>query len=114
MNVTSIWTNICHPGQIFAIYMTALILFDIYLGSFFKAITDTVFLCIGSLFIWILCSANMEFVAYALLAIPVIFSIFLFAIVLYDQTLLGIREKDLSPCAKKQTCEQISCSQLCE
>lgn len=110
-NLSGIWTSMCHPGQIFSIAMSSLILFDIYLGKFHKAFRDIIYLFIGSVFIWILCAANMGFVAYALMAIPIIFTIFIFAIILYDQTLLGIHEKGMcNSCEKQSDCSSELCN----
>jgi len=87
------WSSLCPPAQIYPIAMAALILFDLYRGAFRYAITHLVSLILGTLFLWVLCAANLEFVAYSLLAIPVIFIAFVLAIIVYDQTLIGIKHR---------------------
>lgn len=88
-----VWNTLCPPAQIYPIFMSSLVLFNLYRGTYKHAISNIVGLLIGTFFLWILCAAKLEFVAYALLTLPVIFFVFLLAILFYDQSLLDIRRK---------------------
>ena len=79
--------------------MVAVVLFDLYRGMFSYAIHHVVALFIGTVFLWILCAANMEFAAYALLILPVVFFVLLLAIIFYDQSLLSIKH-EVNRCGK--------------
>ena len=73
--------------------MAGVILFDIYKGIYVRGITNLVMLLVGTALLWVLCAAKFEFVAYSLLALPVIFTVFLLAIIVFDQTLLSVTHK---------------------
>jgi len=88
------WSDLCLPAQIYPVVMAGLILFNVYGGHFRHAIHNSVALVVGTGFLWILCAAKFEFVAYAMLMMPVIFVIFLVALILFDQTLLEIHSKE--------------------
>ena len=81
------WTTLCPPAQLYPIVMAGVILFNLYRGTYRHAISHTVALVIGTTLLWILCAANMEFAAYALLIMPVLFFVFLLALIFYDQSL---------------------------
>ena len=86
--------------------MTALILFDIFRGTFGYALKHLVYLIIGTTLLWVLCAANLEFAAYALLCIPVIFILFVLAVILYDQSLFSIKSRYRCPCPEEEeTCD---------
>jgi len=96
MNANSLmkkWESLCIPAQIFPIFMTSLVLFDLYRGVYAQAISHIVFTLIGTTFLWVLCAAKLELAAYMLLGLPVIFFIFLIALIFFDQSLLNIRHK---------------------
>ena len=88
----------CLPAQIYAVVMVAIVLFDLYIGSMRHAVSNLIFLFAGVMFLWILCAAKMSYVAYSLLLLPVVFYLFLFAFIIYDQSLISlIREKVKHP-----------------
>ena len=84
------WSNLCPPAQIYPIVMTAVVLFNLYRGTFRRAISHFVALLIGTTFLWVLCAADLEVVAYGMLIMPLIFFAFLLAVIFYDQSLLTI------------------------
>ena len=84
------WSTLCPPAQIFPVVMSGVVLFNLYRGTYRYAVQHTIAAVIGTIFLWILCAAKMEFAAYGLLILPVLFFVFLLAIVYYDQTLLTI------------------------
>jgi hypothetical protein len=86
--------------------MTALILFDVYRGTLVQALKHLVLLLLGTTMLWILCAANLEFAAYALLCIPVVFVLFLLAIILYDQTLFSIKHRYRCGCREEESCDE--------
>jgi len=73
--------------------MAGIILFDVYKGIYVRGITNLVLLFVGTALLWVLCAANFEFVAYSLLALPVVFTVFLLAIIVFDQSLLSVTHK---------------------
>jgi hypothetical protein len=70
--------------------MLGVILFDLYKGLFKRTITNSVLLVIGTGLLWVLCAAKLEFVAYGLLTLPVIFMAFLLAVIVFDQSLFKV------------------------
>ncbi len=92
-NLSKKWQSLCVPAQIYPIVMVAVILFNLYRGTYRYAVGHTVALFIGTLLLWVLCAANMEFVAYGMLTLPVIFFVFLLALILFDQSLFDIKHK---------------------
>ena len=84
------WQSLCPPAQIFPIVMAGIILFNIYRGTYKYAVSHTVFTLIGTTLLWVLCAANLEFAAYGMLLLPVLFFVFLLAIIFYDQSFLSI------------------------
>ena len=112
MNANSLaknWNTLCPPAQIYPIVLSALVLFDLYRGSFRQAVTHIVAMLIGTTFLWILCAANLEFAAYSLLMLPIIFFIFLLAIIFYDQSLLSITHERKRRCDDECEGEDTCC-----
>jgi hypothetical protein len=113
--------NLCPPVFAYGAFMIALGLYDIYMGSFPSLGRTFLYLIIGSMFLWILCAAGMDFVAWGLLSIPVIFYIFLFAILIFQKG-FDIQEfaKHAAPSCKPkeepevETCEEEEAESTCE
>lgn len=84
------WQSLCPPAQIYPIVMTGVILFNLYRGTYSYALSHFVAMIIGTTLLWVLCAANLEFAAYGMLILPVLFFVFLLAIIFYDQSLLSI------------------------
>ena len=96
MNANSLhnsWTSLCPPAQIYPIVMTSVVLFNLYRGTYRYAITHMVALVIGTIFLWVLCAANLEFAAYALLLFPILFFAFFMAVLFYDQSYLSVHHE---------------------
>jgi len=85
--------------------MIALILFDFYRGTLRYALKHFAALIVGTALLWVLCAANLEFAAYALLCIPVVFILFVLAIILYDQSLFSIKHKYRCGCRAEESCD---------
>ncbi len=77
--------ELCPPVLAYAVFMLALGLYDIYMGSFPSLARTMFYLIFGGIMLWILCAAGMGFAAWGLLAIPVLFYIFLFAILIFQK-----------------------------
>ena len=75
----------CPPVYAYAIFLIALAIYDIYMGSFPSLARTIFYLIFGVILLWILCAAGMAPVGWALLAVPVIFYIFLFAILIFQK-----------------------------
>lgn len=93
MNANSItrgWGALCPPAKIYPIVMAGVVLFNFYRGTYRYAITHIVSAIIGTTLLWVLCAANLEFAAYALLLLPVAFFVFFLALLFYDQSLFEI------------------------
>ena len=108
-NISRAWSSLCPPAQIYPAVMAGIILFNLYRGTYRYAITHTVSLIIGTTLLWVLCAANLEVVAYALLALPVFFFVVLLAVILYDQSLLKITRSRVIPACEEEKCPEASC-----
>ncbi len=75
----------CPPVYAYAIFMIALGLYDIYMGSFPSLARTLFYLIFGVILLWILCAAGMASVGWVLLSVPVVFYIFLFAILIFQK-----------------------------
>ena len=84
------WQTLCPPAQIYPIVMTSVILFNFYRGTYKTAISYIVAAIMGTVLLWVLCAANLDFVAYGMLILPLLFFVFLLAVIFYDQSLLSI------------------------
>lgn len=89
-NIKAIWTNSCLPAKIFPVVMAGVVLFNLWIGVFGEAVKNTIVAVIGTAALWFLCSSGMELLAYMVLAVPVIFIIFLVALIVFDKTLLQV------------------------
>ena len=65
-------------------------LFNLWRGVWGEAVKNVIVGVIGTGALWLLCSSGMELLAYMVLAVPVIFVIFLVALIVFDQTLLQV------------------------
>lgn len=111
--LTKAWGTLCPPAQIYPIVMSGVILFDLYRGSYRYAITHIVSALIGTTFLWVLCAANLEFAAYALLLLPVLFFVFLLALIFYDQSFFKITRSFTPGCAPPPPDCTADCDQEC-
>ncbi len=102
------WTNLCSPAKLYILFTIALVLFDMYLGNMNRLVHNSMYGVIGAIMLYVLCAANMDFAAWGLLALPVIFFIFLFALIVYDQSFLTVSHHYI----EKPTPE--SCEPSCE
>ena len=89
-NVETLWKGFCLPAQIFPVIMAGIVVFDIWVGMYHHAFKNTVYALIGTACLAVLCGAGMEMLAYVLLALPVIFFLFLMALIVFDQSLLNV------------------------
>lgn len=106
------WSSLCPPAQIFPIVMTAVILFNIYRKTYAQALSHFVITIIGTTLLWVLCAARMEFVAYSMLILPVLFFVFLLALIFYDQSLFDVRRK-YNPTCPQKTENHGTCASKC-
>lgn len=107
------WDTLCPPAQIYTIVMAALVLFNLYRGTYRYAITHFVAILIGTTFLWVLCAANLEFAAYALLALPVLFFVFLLALIFYDKSFFEITRSHTPQCDTEPACSDAECESEC-
>ena len=103
------WAALCPPAQMYSIVMSAFVLFNLYRGTYRYAIRHAVALVLGAAMLWTLCAAKLDFAAYALLLLPVLFFVFFLAILFYDQSLLSITHSYAREC--EQECQEESCSE---
>lgn len=103
--IENAWTTLCPPAQIYPIVMSAIVLFNMYRGTYRNALSQFIVMIMGTIFLWVLCAANLDFAAYALLILPVLFFVFLLAIVFYDQSLLQISHTYKPSCNEEETCD---------
>lgn len=111
--------ELCPPVLAYAIFMLALGLYDIYMGSFPSLARTMFYLIFGGILLWILCAAGMGFAAWGLLGVPVIFYIFLFAILIFQKGFDFQSEertqcaKPPAPCVEEPVPEEV-CEEPCE
>ena len=91
--------QLCPPVYAYAIFMLALGLYNIYMGSFPSLARTMFYLIFGGILLWIMCAAGMGFAAWGLLGIPVVFYIFLFAILIFNKG-FEITSEEHTRCAK--------------
>ena len=89
-NVKSLWAASCLPAKVFPLVMAGVALFNIWRGVWKEAARDLILGVFGTAALWFLCTSGMEMIAYILLAVPVIFVIFLSALLVFDQTLIAV------------------------
>ena len=108
------WNTLCPPAKIYPIVMSGVVLFNLYRGTYRYALTHAISLFIGTIFLWILCAANLEFAAYALLMLPVLFFVFMLALIFYDQSLFEINRQHTQTENKCSDSETNECEIPCE
>ena len=108
--------EICPPVTIYGVFMAALVLFDLYTSRGRVAMHNIAYGILGSIFLFVLCAAGMEFVAWGLLLLPIIFYLFLLAVIVFDRSsLLSVthtynkRTPAIVPTSGGQSCDESSC-----
>jgi hypothetical protein len=90
VNIKTVWAGTCLPAKVFPVVMAGVVLFNLWRGVFTEAVKNVIVAVIGTSALWFLCSSGMELLAYMVLAVPVIFIIFLVALIVFDKTLLEV------------------------
>jgi len=85
MSLEAVLEGICKPLLVYGAFMAALITYDITQSDIKSAGKNTIFLAIGGIAIFLLCSSGFELVAWILLAIPPFFFIALLAMLVVTQ-----------------------------
>jgi len=109
MNIGQTWEGLCIPAQMYAIVVTGTVIFYLYAGWWHHAFRNIVSLVLGTFFLWVLCAAKLEVAAYGLLILPVVFFLFLFAIVFYDQSLIAITHSKKRVCGCVEEKDECGC-----
>ncbi len=87
------WTDLCPPAQIYLLFMIALVLFDLVRGSGQYAVRHMGYGLFGTIALWVLCAANMDFAAWGLLLLPLFFFVVLIALWVFDGVLFTTGRK---------------------
>lgn len=95
-----LWSMSCGPLKTYFIFMCAYVLFQLYQGRTRLFLTSVGQLIFGSLLLYVLCAASLEFVGWGLLLLPIIFYIFLIVIIVFDK---GFQIESKTVC--KDDCE---------
>lgn len=77
--------SVCKPVIIYNVFLLALILFNVTQGDFGALFKNTIFLVIGSVLIYALCSLGFDVVAWVMLSMPVFFVVSLLALLVITQ-----------------------------
>jgi len=93
VNIKNVWAGTCLPAKVFPVVMAGVVLFNLWRGVFTEAVKNVIVAVIGTTALWFLCSSGMELLAYMVLAVPVIFIIFLVALIVFDKTLLEVTHR---------------------
>jgi hypothetical protein len=78
--------NFCPPVIAYSAFIMAIGLYDIYMGKFPNLARTMFYLIFGGAMLWIICAANMELVAWLLILIPVVFYVFLIAMLVFNKS----------------------------
>jgi hypothetical protein len=76
----------CPPVIVYSVFITAIGLYDIYMGKFPNLARTMFYLLFGGGMLWAICAANMEFVAWIMIMVPFIFYIFLIAMLVFNKS----------------------------
>lgn len=116
LNIKNLWAGTCLPAKAFPIVMAGVVLFNLWRGVWVEAVKNVIVGVIGTSALWLLCTSGMELLAYMVLAVPVIFIIFLLALIVFDQTLLQVTHtygnkgrNDNEGCDTCDSCDQPTC-----
>ena len=90
INVKTLWAGTCLPAKVFPLVMAGVVLFNLWSGVWGEAVKNVIVGVLGTAALWLLCSSGMELLAYMVLAVPIIFVIFLVALIVFDKTLLQV------------------------
>ncbi len=108
--------DVCPPVTIYGVFMAALVLFDLYMSRGSAAMRNIAYGVLGSIFLFVICAAGMGFVAWGLLLLPIIFYMFLLAVIVFDRSSLltvshtyngrspGVPGIPLPTCGGEQSC----------
>lgn len=99
------WVTLCTPAKLYLLFMIALVIFDLVNGSGTYAIRHTGYGLFGTVALWVLCAANMDFAAWGLLFLPLFFFIVLIALWVFDGVLLTTG-RECHDCRKPRHSEQ--------
>jgi hypothetical protein len=112
--------ELCSPAKIYFAFSIALILFNLYLGIGSRVFQSIFYGIIGTLLLYVLCAAKMDFVAWGLILMPIMFYMLLFVIILFDRSFLNIHHKynktepDSESCTSTPVCKPPTDCETCE
>ena len=110
----TMWAGFCLPAQIFPVVMAGIVLFNIWVGLYNHAAKNTLYALAGTAALSLLCGSGMEMLAYVLLALPVIFFLFLLALIILDQSTLVDITHECTGCDECDGGNQASCTSRCK
>jgi hypothetical protein len=85
--------EICPPVTAYGVFMAALVLFDLYMSRGKSAMRNLAYGVVGAILLFVLCAAGMGFVAWGMILLPVVFYLFLFAVILFDRSFLSVKHR---------------------
>jgi hypothetical protein len=100
----------CPPVITYGVFITAIGLYDIYMGKFPNLARTMFYLIFGGSMLWVICAANMEFIAWLLVLVPVIFYIFLIAMLVFNKSYTYKVEKKIPIVPKPEEKEESKCA----
>jgi hypothetical protein len=116
LNIKTLWAGTCLPAKVFPLVMAGIVVFNFWIGAWGEAFKNIIVAAIGTSALWLLCTSGMELLAYMVLAVPVIFIIFLLALIVFDQSLLSVThdyqkkpDRRNSGCSDCNSCEDYTC-----
>jgi hypothetical protein len=108
------WDSTCNTVKLYTIFMVALIFYDVYNLNSKAAIKNVFHGVVGAVLLFVLCAANLEFVGWALLALPVIFYIFLLVVIVFDQGFNITHEYKVKTAPAKCDAPEVEAPPVCE
>jgi hypothetical protein len=100
----------CPPVITYGVFITAIGLYDIYMGKFPNLARTMFYLIFGGTMLWVICAANMEFIAWLLVLVPFIFYIFLIAMMVFNKSYTYKVEKKIPIAPKPEEKEESKCA----
>jgi hypothetical protein len=100
--------------KVFIIFMVAVLFYDMYSGNAPNLMRSLFYLAIGTGFLYVLCAANMEFAAWGILLLPIVFYIFLLVILVFNRGFqITSTYEERETCAPEPTCEEEKEEETC-
>ncbi len=98
----------CSPAFAYSTFIIVICLFDIYMGKYPSIPRTLLYLITGIVLIWILCASGMGIVAWGIVTIPMLFYIFIIAVLVYQKGFALQQTNKSDTCSESDSQEEDS------